>query len=110
MNRPLPLSTVLAMALDRMDALCSPPPTQDASPVLAGAVPQDWAEAIGIDPHVPHESIRGRFPSPMEAGGHDPSDIAYTACQRLVMRGVLDRVGGLPIRYRARAPLLRRRR
>lgn len=97
---PIPLSTLVASAMERIVALLIPPGGEPC-PLQDGADPSEWATAIGIDTP-PHPFLIGRHADPLESGGHVPSDVAHVACQRLVFRGFLDRVGGLPVKYRPR--------
>lgn len=108
MSPALPLShdTVIGLTVERFKSLIRPPghrpPRNEPSPMKDGGTPHDWALAAGLTGDRPHEAIRSEHPSPLDCGLHDPDTVAHTALQRLCARAEVDRISGVPMRYRPR--------
>lgn len=103
MTFAMPMSTVIGMVVERFMLLATPP-RHEPSPMAAGCTPAEWAVAGGLCGERPHETICGTFPGPIDTTPHDPETVAHTALQKLTARAVVERIGGLPMRYR---PLVR---
>lgn len=110
MSIQLPMATLIGMAVDRFALLARPPSsrraeTPEPSPLAEGGTAAEWATLAALgEGLVPHELIREKFPHPVNMGSHDPQTVAAAALQRLAQRSIVERVGGLPLRYR---PLVR---
>lgn len=101
----LPMATLVGLTIDRFVALAKPPGVEPSPFCHGGGTAAEWARAAAVGLELePHETIAKAFPGAIDPGGHDPANIATAALQRLAQRAIVERVGGLPIRYR---PLVR---
>jgi hypothetical protein len=98
---PLSFGVLVGLAADRF-VLLARPPGDEPSPVAAGGTCLEWARFAGLTADAPHESIRGTFDRCIDLGRNDPETLAHTTLQQLCDRGLVDRIPGLPHRYRPR--------
>jgi hypothetical protein len=91
-----PAETFVRLAVDRFVRLLRPDP--EPCPLVDGATPAEWAAAGGLGA-APHPAM-GQAVERLDLGAHDPATIAHAALQRLCHRALVERVAGLPIRYR----------
>lgn len=111
MKRPSPVTgrrvrfgarQLVGLATERFLALIEPM-EGDPSPVADGATVAEWARLAGLFEEAPHPHIQDRFIHPLHCGDNDPENIAHIALQRLTLRSIIHRRGGLPFTYRPAA-------
>ena len=98
---PMSLDTMVGLTVERFRSLCRPV-NKEPSPIRAGGTPAEWAALAGLTGHTPAEEIRLEHPSPLDCGLYDPSTVAHRALQKLCMKADVDRLPGVPMRYRPR--------
>lgn len=105
-----PFDTVVGLAFERLSEI-NAPSHDDPSPMAEGGTPLEWAAVGGIGAgSQPHEVIRHRYPEPMDVAPYQVEDVAHAALQRLCNQARIDRIPGVPMRYRALNGRRRRKR
>lgn len=83
---PYPVSTLVALAAERILVLLAP--RHADPPFPRGATPAEWGRAIGLG--CSPRSELGAV-DPIDVGPHDAESIALLACRRLAQRGALQK-------------------
>lgn len=94
------MRALITLTVDRFVVVCMPP-LGEPSPCADGATPEEWAIVGGLNCK-PHKAIELSVADPLDTTPHDRETVAHAALQQLSQRGMVERVGGIPLRYRPR--------
>lgn len=98
MTPQIPPRQLIGLAIERFEVLAQPT-NREPSPVRDGATPDEWATHAGIGAAA-HPSVAELFDGILDVAPYAPGTIAHRALQRLTLRSLTERIGGLPMRYR----------